>query len=130
MADWVAVPGFEGFYEANSELGQVRSVARQALCRGGKYRSVSPKVLSGTPDKDGHLLITLYRGSKNDKTTTKIHWVIMETFVGPRPEGMEIRHLNDDKSDNRLTNLKYGTGVENWDDWRKNTGLTHRNWNR
>lgn len=130
MTFWMPVPGFEGFYEANAELGQVRSVARKALCRGGKYRSVSPKVLAGTPDKDGYLLITLYAGSKASKKMTKIHWVIMETFVGPRPPELEVRHLNDIKSDNRLENLVYGTGVENWEDWRNNTGLTHRNWNR
>ena len=37
----------------------------------------------------------------------------MEAFVGPRPEGNEVLHLNGNPSDNRLENLKYGTRREN-----------------
>lgn len=33
----------------------------------------------------------------------------MEAFVGPRPEGLEVRHLDGDPSNNVLSNLTYGT---------------------
>lgn len=42
-----------------------------------------------------------------------IHRIVARTFLGPRPEGMQVRHLNGDKLDNRLENLKYGTPKEN-----------------
>jgi hypothetical protein len=41
------------------------------------------------------------------------HHLVLETFVGPCPTGMECRHLNGDRSDNRLANLCWGTKVEN-----------------
>ena len=36
--------------------------------------------------------------------------------MGPRPEGMECRHLNGDRKDNRIENLRWGTRAENAQD--------------
>lgn len=54
-----------------------------------------------------------------------VHRVVMEAFVGPCSPGMEVRHLNDIKADCRLTNLCYGTKVENAADKRKNGRQPH-----
>lgn len=43
----------------------------------------------------------------------KLHILVLEAFVGPRPDGMVGRHKNDIKSDNRLDNLCWGTQSEN-----------------
>jgi DNA invertase Pin-like site-specific DNA recombinase len=45
-----------------------------------------------------------------------VHQLVLLTFVGPLPEGQEVRHLNGDRSDNRLENLCYGTRKENAND--------------
>jgi hypothetical protein len=45
-----------------------------------------------------------------------VHQLILETFVGIRPEGYHTRHLNGDKMDNRLSNLCWGTASENRED--------------
>src|SRR5215471_1608313 len=42
-----------------------------------------------------------------------VHRLILEAFVGPCPKGMEARHLNGDRQDNRLVNLAWGTRLEN-----------------
>jgi hypothetical protein len=42
-----------------------------------------------------------------------VHHLILLAFVGPRPEGCVTRHLDDDKANNRLGNLCYGTSTEN-----------------
>ena len=41
---------------------------------------------------------------------------MLETFVGLRPPGKECRHLDGNKTNNRITNLAWGTGVENQHD--------------
>ena len=43
----------------------------------------------------------------------RVHRMVLEAFVGPCPEGMQCRHLNDVKNDNRLNNLAWGTRKEN-----------------
>lgn len=45
-----------------------------------------------------------------------VHRLVLEAFVGPCPDGMQCRHLNDHRADNRLENLKWGTPKENGED--------------
>ncbi len=48
--------------------------------------------------------------------TRKIHSLILETYVGPCPPGMQCRHLDGDSKNNRLENLVWGTSSENQQD--------------
>ena len=42
-----------------------------------------------------------------------VHRLVLAAFHGPCPEGMQARHLNGDKLDNRAENLAWGTPSEN-----------------
>lgn len=54
---------------------------------------------------------------KDGKSKSKyIHRAVLEAFIGPCPEGMECRHLDRDKYNNRLPNLCWGTSKENGED--------------
>lgn len=51
---------------------------------------------------------------KDGRTWCKAtHRMVMQSFVGPRPEGMEVAHLDGDKENNNLLNLQYCTPEEN-----------------
>jgi HNH endonuclease len=43
----------------------------------------------------------------------RVHRLILEAFVGPRPPGMECRHLDGDHGNNRLSNICWGTPADN-----------------
>lgn len=52
-----------------------------------------------------------------------IHKVVAETFIGPKPFKWAVaRHLNDNKSDNRLENVLWGSRKDNYDDCVRNGG--------
>ncbi len=59
----------------------------------------------------------------------RIHVLVLETFVGPRPEGLICRHLDGNPLNNHVNNLRWGTAEENYDDRRRhgtdNTGSRH-----
>jgi len=63
---------------------------------------------------------------RNKKYARRIHQLVLETYVGPCPKGMECRHLNGNPADNRLDNLCWGTHQENMKDMvRHGTHITH-----
>ncbi|RQT43146.1 hypothetical protein DF046_36835 [Burkholderia cepacia] len=107
---WRDIPGFEGRYQV-SDMGRVRSLDRRVrvVPHGIETtRLVRGRILKPGPSKSGHLSVVLGRGN-----TRSVHALVMLAFEGPCPEGMEVLHLNHTPSDNRRTNLKYGTRGEN-----------------
>jgi hypothetical protein len=96
---WKWVPGFEGLYEVSTH-GQIKSYVKKI-----------PKILScGSSDGD-YVLVRFFKDGK--RYPKKVHQVVMETFVGPRPDDMEVRHRDGNCVNNNLTNLSYGTSSQN-----------------
>lgn len=100
---WKSVVGFEGYYTV-SNLGKVKSLN---YCNRDKEQLLRPCKASRT----GHVHVCLMKnGIKYD---LRVHQIVLRTFVGKEPEGMQCRHLNGIPTDNRLENLKWGTMEEN-----------------
>lgn len=98
---WLPVVGWEGLYEV-SDLGRVRSLPRKHTR--GRIR----KLQIG---KNGYWSVAL---SLNEiRKTYTLHRLMAEAFLGPRPEGQEVRHLDDNRLNCNLSNLAYGTRTEN-----------------
>lgn len=99
--EWRPVPGTE-WYEV-SNLGEVRS-----WCKSWRYKSRReiPLVLKQGARKDGYLAVGV-----PDKRL--VHHLVAAAFLGPRPEGQYVRHLDGDKNNNSVSNLSYGTPAEN-----------------
>lgn len=110
---WRPVLGFEGIYEV-SDRGRVRSVERVAVRSNGRPHTVRSKMRSAKRLRKGHLAVTLVKDGQLYNRT--VHRLVLESFVGLRPEGMMCRHLNGDPADNRLENLAWGTASENQQD--------------
>ena len=45
-----------------------------------------------------------------------VHRIVARAYLGRRPAGMDVRHLDGVKTNNRVWNLAYGTRKENMDD--------------
>ena len=92
---WRPVFGMENVYEVSS-CGRVRNqkhiVLAQSLVHG--YRRVA---------------LTL----ESKRKDFKVHRLVLEAFVSPRPKGMMCRHLDGNKANNHLSNLAWGTNAEN-----------------
>lgn len=104
---WKPIPGWPE-YEASS-LGRIASVKRG-----------DRQILSGGKTDTGYRNVLLYR--KGDRVGRRVHQLVALTFLGPRPEGLEIRHLDGDQINNAVSNLAYGTHAENMADRRRHNG--------
>lgn len=113
MEMWRSVPGYEGTYEV-SDHGNVRSITRQVPY--GRYPGMTYKGrhLKNFMNKNGYFAVKLSFAGRT--RTTYVHELVLLAFVGYRPptkERGEIRHLDGDKTNNHISNLKYGTITEN-----------------
>lgn len=84
--------------------------------------------LKGWVDKrrgknDGYIKIGLMRQGRLYRL--RLHRIVLESFRGLCPIGMQSRHLDDVKSNNKLSNLVWGTRQDNSDDIDRN-GLRKR----
>lgn len=98
------IPGFPGYYATKD--GRIWSEPKRGNHGKGRFLKISskPKYFMTSLCKEGKLY------------DCYLHRLILETLVGPCPEGMECRHLNGNPADNRLENLKWGTHSENVQD--------------
>lgn len=108
--EWRPVPGYEGFYEVSSR-GRVRSLDRVVVNANGHSVRREGKILSPGFTYNGYPRVSLNRGGARKVRT--IHRLMAAAFIGPRPDGMEVRHINGIPTDNVVENLSYGTSSEN-----------------
>jgi len=103
------VVGYESTY-AVSDAGRVKRVESVVWNCKGYYLTRKERVLKPGNDRDGYQLVGLCQDGQ--RSTRKVHRLVLEAFVGPCPDGHQTRHLNGDKQDNSLGNLAWGTAAE------------------
>ena len=107
---WNPVPDYEGLYSV-SDRGRVRSHDRRVWDSNGWWRQIHGRVLSPGRLYNGYLLCVFSVDSV--RKNYRVHHLVLEAFVGPRPAGMEARHLDGNPQNNQLKNLQWGTKKQN-----------------
>lgn len=97
------VVGYEGLYEVSNQ-GRVRSLPRPGKQR--PWRTYGGKLLTATIDH--YYFVVGLQGSSRT-----VHSLVAEAFLGPRPDGMVVRHGPNGPLDNSVENLSYGTQRQN-----------------
>lgn len=93
---WKPVVGLENYYRV-SNLGAVFSIRSNKVLK--------PVTTMGYP----RLSLSI-DGKRFDR---HVHRLVLEAFRGPPPLGFECAHLNGDRSDARLVNLRWVSRKEN-----------------
>lgn len=111
---WKDIKGFEGYYQV-SNLGRVKRCERLKI--NGHYKNINEMILKGTSDKDGYIVINLYKNSKYKGF--KVHRLVAYHFLKNLKSKPQVNHKNLIKSDNRVENLEWCTNSENMQHARK-----------
>jgi hypothetical protein len=96
---WRPVAWADG-YEV-SDYGRVRS-----------WKWSRPHILSPTTNRFGYHYVRLAPAPMQRKAVF-VHGLVAEAFLGPRHEGMQVRHLDGNPTNNHVSNLQWGTQGEN-----------------
>lgn len=98
---WIKIKGFENYEVSTS--GEVRSLN---YARSGECKQLKP-----TKMRNGYLLVAF---SKCNKRYTKtVHRLVAEAFI-PNPDNLsDVDHINGDRTDNRVENLRWCSHKDN-----------------
>lgn len=98
--EWKPLAGYEEHYLA-SNMGRLKSTWH-----------MKERIIGGCFDQDGYIKITLTNPDRSQSTYRRAR-IIAQTWI-PNPENKpEIDHINTDRTDDRVDNLKWVTSKEN-----------------
>ncbi len=105
----------EGRYEVSNYCA-IRSMGRYALATnasGTEFRRwLDPRTMRPSINSGGYYVVTL---AANDGVSRRhsVHVLVAAAFIGPRPAGHLVRHLDGNPRNNWVANLQYGTVSDN-----------------
>ena len=106
---WKDILGYEGSYQV-SNLGRVKSLARNRIGRGGSVCNVQERILRprlNGPAGNQYYAVILY--SNDDcRKTRKIHQLVAQTFIDQdyKTKGLVANHIDGNPLNNKLENLE------------------------
>jgi len=109
---WKPIPRYKNLYQISSK-GKVKSLARVIARSNGRPQSIKERLLK-IGSFGEYLSITLSKKGKNKSFF--IHELVALAFIGPRPLGLVVRHLDSNKDNNFYKNLAYGSNEQNYKD--------------
>ncbi len=114
---WRSIPGAEDYLI--SDLGNVTH-----LLPGGVWRPIKASLNVKRDGSKGYLKVCLGR-----RRQEYVHILVVQVFIGQRPHGHDVDHIDHDRRNCALTNLRYRPIPENRaDHWA--AGVDWESWNR
>lgn len=104
IEEWRTIPDYEGLEASN--LGRIRSY-RWTLNRFHKEMADEPRIKALRLNEKGYLDVGI-----GHSKTRKAHVLIAAAFLGPS-NGLDVNHIDGDKTNNHVENLEYVTRSEN-----------------
>lgn len=105
---WLPMPGWPG-YEV-SDLGRFVSFWTVGSRR---WIGTEPRIIEGSVMPNGYRRLMLVRCDPKERRYEGAHVLVLEAFVGPRPEAMDACHNDGNRLNNRLDNLRWDTRSSN-----------------
>lgn len=120
MEEWREIPGWGHRYEVSS-IGRVRSKDMPVKAVYGSTAIRKGRLLTLVKKGGRYLCVTLANGELRKQYL--IHDLVLLAFVGEKPKGYEALHHDDDRYNNSISNLRYGTRQENEIDRKRNNKI-------
>lgn len=125
---WKFVNGTDEVYSV-SNFGRIRHNETNHVFKGRTYHVDEYIVEPKTWQNPKYLRVDLSLNRKEPKRVCKyVHAIVAEHFLGKRPEGLVIDHIDGNSFNNRVDNLRYVTQKENANNPNTKTKITRHKW--
>lgn len=111
MVVWIPVVGFEAFYEV-SDGGDVRSSRKAAEPKRKRKGWAAREALVRPWLSRGYRKVELRDGT-GGRRRAKVGTLVLEAFVGPRPECADLCHNDGNRENDALANLRWDSHKSN-----------------
>lgn len=108
---WKDIPGYEGLYIV-SNFGNVKSLSRIKRGKNDAICFTKEHYLKPRKSIRGYSRVALYDNCGNVKQHL-VHRLVAITFIDNPNHLSQVNHLNENKSDNRVSNLEWSTASHN-----------------
>lgn len=96
MLQWKDIEGYEGLYKVSND---------------GRVWSIKSNKEMKIQDNKGYSIVCLRKDGK--KKNCRVHRLVAQAFI-PNPEDKpQVNHIDEDRSNNHVTNLEWATASEN-----------------
>ena len=113
IEQWVPAFGYEGLYSVSS-LGRVRSEDRVVRHFSGGPKRLRGSLRAFSLNCNGYLDLVLSKDGANVRH--RVHRLVLSSFTREAGAGMDVRHIDGDRTNNRIANLCWGTRKDNMAD--------------
>lgn len=107
---WIDIEEYEGIYQV-SNFGRIKSLDRYVEYKDGRTRFFKGKIRKLILNKHrGYFYVTFKVDGKSK--TQSVHKLVADNFIGYE-SGKVVDHIDNNKLNNNLSNLRYITNREN-----------------
>lgn len=114
VEEWKIIEGSDGLFSV-SNYGRIRQNHYEYISLLGHKIIKEEKIIQPSTWQSRYLRVDIQncRKDKRFRKAVYIHKLVAEYFIGPRPEGYVIDHIDGNYLNNRADNLRYVTQKQN-----------------
>lgn len=109
MEIWKTINGFTHYQVSN--YGRIKRLEKTIINKRGRAVFLKEIIMKPEITHNGYLRVGLYKNGRLHHK--RIASLVAEAFLGIKPNGKEIDHIDGDKTNNTPENLRYVTHKEN-----------------